>query len=640
MRQDSNAMLLQILLNVFGHMPEDTLAFLNNNLRWLSVRASESIITQGQIDDSMYMVVSGRFRAYVRHEHEEEKLIREIARGEIIGELSLITEQPRSATVVAIRDSVVVQLDKKTFEQLVQRSPQLLLNLTKKIITRFQSPNAYDKGSKPIVIGLIPISAGLQTRDFAEKLAAFLPLNNIIIDANQLNDAIGMGDLANAPVDDDAANQHIALYLENMEAEHDQVILVADATATLWSKRCTSRCDEILLLADAMQSPDLHATESMFLCGPVARREVIETLVLCYPDDLACPNRSSAWINRRHVHGHHNIRLSEARDIARLARYISHTSVGLVLAGGGARGLAQLGIYRALQERGIDVDFVGGTSIGSIVAALIASNRPWQEITLIARNAFLLNPTKDFNLIPLISLISGRRLRRLMTKAVEETFHSQPRIEDLWKNYYCIASNYTKSQEQCIQKGPLFEAILASIALPGAFPPVLDDGDLLCDGGVLNNFPVDVMREIRGVGFVIGADSGNAMRQKVQAPYIPTTALLLFDLFRPKHKRRFRLPSLITYLSNVTVMYSYSRKSTAKKLTDLYFNPELKRTGMLSWSRFDQIVESGYRQAIEVLDATSNEKLDAIRGKNALPPLAGFSTEKESKQIILSNKRA
>ena len=102
---------------------------------------------------------------------------------------------------------------------------------------------------------------------------------------------------------------------------------------------------------------------------------------------------------------------------ARLARLISRTGVGLVLAGGGARGLAHLGVYRALQERGIEIDVVGGTSIGAVMAAYVAADRPIDDITANARQAFATNPTGDFNLIPMVSLIKGLRLRRIVDQA-------------------------------------------------------------------------------------------------------------------------------------------------------------------------------------------------------------------------------
>jgi len=80
------------------------------------------------------------------------------------------------------------------------------------------------------------------------------------------------------------------------------------------------------------------------------------------------------------------------------------------------------------------------------------------------------------------------------------------------KTYFCVASNYSQAREQQVRSGDLARALLASIAIPGALRPVVHDGDLLCDGGTFNNFPVDVMRDMRGVETVINVDLGARTR--------------------------------------------------------------------------------------------------------------------------------
>jgi len=291
--------------------------------------------------------------------------------------------------------------------------------------------------------------------------------------------------------------------------------------------------------------------------------------------------------------------------MARLARIESRTAVGLVLAGGGARGFAHLGVHQALQERGVDVDFVGGTSIGAVMAALVAADQPMDAARAIARRAFGINPTGDFNWLPLLSLISGRRMRRITTQAVTELLGFEPDIEDLWKNYYCIATNYSQAREQPLFSGSLPKALEASTAIPGALPPTIVDGDLLCDGGTFNNFPVDVMRNLRGVGTVIGVDLNFKKARRMDIDEVPGTWALLRDRLRPRKLRRYHLPSMVSYLLNVTILYSMSRQRHARLLTDLYFNPPLDRVGLLEWKRFDQIVAQGYAHAVEVLSTKS-----------------------------------
>jgi NTE family protein len=189
---------------------------------------------------------------------------------------------------------------------------------------------------------------------------------------------------------------------------------------------------------------------------------------------------------------------------------------------------------------------------------------------------------------------------------------AQVDIEDLWKGYFCIASNYSQAREQRVEEGDLARALLASIAIPGALPPVVHEGDLLCDGGTFNNFPVDAMREMRGVGKVIGVDLGVRNPRRLEFDEVPGSWTLLLDRLRPRNKRRYRLPSLTAYLLNITILYSTSRQREARRLTDLYFNPPLYTVGLLEWARFDQIVRQGHEYAAGVLDALPESERNAL----------------------------
>jgi NTE family protein len=612
------------LHDLLGPLEPETLALLQASLDWVTVPGGQPLMTQGEAGDAMFLAISGRLRAYVRGDDGQERVVREMARGQIIGEMSLYTDQPRSATVVAVRDSVLVRLGKPAFHQLLASSPRLSMLLTRQLIQRLQAPPARADQSRPVVLTLMPITAGIDLPAFAARLAAQLATQArgadgqaarvCLVDADRLDQALQQPGLARLCTDGagDAqagaaaqVDQRIGLQLDALEAAHDFVLLLADDQATPWTQRCSRRCDELLLLADADAPPQLHPSETGFLMPRAdaagRRSEAAETLVLLHPADRRSPSHTRRWLDRRPLAGHLHIRPTLDRDMARLARLQAGTAVGLVLAGGGARGLAHLGILQALQADGIEVDVVGGTSIGAVMAALCALDRPLDETLAVARTAFSGNPTGDFNWLPLVSLIAGRRLRRIVHTALLALAGDDIDAEDLWKTFYCVASNYSQAREQVITRGPLQRALLASIAIPGALPPVLHDGDLLCDGGTFNNFPVDLMRVQRGVGQVIGVDLSQNAPRRIDLQEIPGTWALLRDRLRGRRRRRFRLPSLVAYLMNVTILYSNSRQRQAQQLTDLYFNPPLHRVGMLQWARFDSIVAQGFAHGQQVL---------------------------------------
>jgi NTE family protein len=595
-------LLLHHLRTFLGIIDQAAIDAVRGRVRWLQLTGGETLMRQGEPGDALYLLVSGRLRVYIE-EDGVRRVVREVSRGEVVGEMSLITDAPRSATLVAIRDSVLVSLGKEDFAYLQTHSPQVTLALTRQIIERLRTERGHTVKDRPVTMALLPVSRGVDAASFALALAGVLAkygkvgvLDAATVDG-QLKALIAPG---SAP-DDPHAQRSWAMLFDEFEGKHDYVLLVGDDTPTDWTHRCTRHADEILLLADAKAAPLVHASEQTFLLDRPPHAEAAEILVLMHDASAPMPSGTSRWLARRPVSDHIHLRRGHDGDMARLARIQSRNAVGLVLAGGGARGFAHLGVYRALREQGIDIDYVGGTSIGAIMGALIATDLPPERLEATARAEFALNPTGDYNLLPLISLIKGRRLRSIVGRAVADNIGEGAGIEDLWKRFYCVASNYSRASELVLQRGDVLRSLLASVAIPGALPPVLMDGDLLCDGGTFNNFPVDVMRGLRGVGKVIGVDLNASKPRRIELEEMPSGWALFLDRLRPRKRRRYRLPSLPTLLINSTILYSMSRQKQGRALTDLYFNPPLQRVGMLDWKRCDQVVSQGYEHARQVL---------------------------------------
>jgi NTE family protein len=626
-QHDQEALLTHSLQQLLGGtatpIDTDTLAPLRQALQWMELGAGQVLMRQGEPGEAMYITISGRLRAQVHDEEGGTQRVREMARGQVIGEMSLITDEPRSATVTAVRDSVLVRLDKTSFQQLQAAGGPLaaaLSNaLTRQLVRRLRQDDAGAPAplARPVTMSVLAASPGADLRAFTERLAQALRALQVggqaarvrVIDAAAVDAALQQPGLAHAPLADASASRRVALWLDHVETQCDFVLLLADAHASPWTERCNRHGDECLLLADALKPPALQppALQPPALQSPARPGEHAATtgaasiLVLLHPADTAMPRNTAAWLACYPAAQPLHLRQGHAGDLARLARIQARQATGLVLAGGGARGLAHLGVWRALRERGIEVDIIGGTSIGAVMAALMATDRSYDDVLAVARRAFGSNPTGDFNWLPLLSLIQGRRLKRVIDTAALELAGAAVDIEDLWKPFFCVAANYTRACEQVLQRGPLAKLVRASLSIPGALPPVVVAGELLCDGGTFNNFPVDVMRGMRGVGRVIGVDLSTHKPRLVDFEDVPSPWALARDRLRPRGKRRYRLPSLTAYLMNVTILYSNSRQRQARRLTDLHFNPPLERVGMLQWNRLDQIVEQGYEHALKVL---------------------------------------
>ncbi len=609
-------LLIQHLRTFLGPLDPALIDLLREHLRWVELAGGETLMRQGEPGDSMYLLVSGRLRTYIDDEDGTRRVVREVSRGQIVGEISLYTGEPRSATLVAIRDSVLVRLAKADFGSVLATSPALSVALTRQIIQRLRTERQVSPLETPVTMALLPVSDRVDVAAFGAQLAAQLAkIGSVrVIDGAEIErDLRREGLVADAGDEarrrDAAAERHVAMRLDEIEAEHDFVVLVGDASPSDWTRLASRHCDELLLLADAAAAPALHAIERECLMQRRTAAEAAEILLLLHPADSVSPRGTREWLARRPVADHLHLRIGNERDMARLARIQSRSAVGLVFAGGGARGFAHLGVYRALRERGIDIDCVGGTSIGAVMASYVALDRPIDLVLDNARAAFALNPTGDFNLFPLLSLIKGRRLRSVVERAVRGLIGFDPDIEDLWKGFYCVVTNYSQASEQVVRHGNLVKSLLASVSIPGALPPVLLDGDLLCDGGTFNNFPIDVMQRMRGVGRLIGVDLDFRKPRRFELDEVPGSWELLRDRLRPRKSRRFRLPSLAAYLMNVTVLYSVSRQRRSKRLADLYFNPPLDRVGLLAWNRFDAIVEQGYVHGRDVLARMDGDAL-------------------------------
>ncbi|MBT8048926.1 MAG: patatin-like phospholipase family protein, partial [Gammaproteobacteria bacterium] len=282
-------------------------------------------------------------------------------------------------------------------------------------------------------------------------------------------------------------------------------------------------------------------------------------------------------------------------DLSRVTRIISGNAIGLVLAGGAARGFAHLGVHRAMRELGLPIDWVGGTSIGAIMAATIASPIPMKEATELAKTSFVQGkPFSDFT-IPVMSLIRGRRMDQMLRE------HLDYQIEDLPIPFYCVSCNLDTGSTNLHESGDLPNALRASAALPGIIPPAVVNQRLTIDGAVVNNLPVDIMRK-KPVNRIIAVDLGSADEMKVDYSSVPSPWAVFrgrYLPFAPKH----RVPSLSNIMLKATLLGTLERVREQGKQADILLNPPVRQFGMTEVKSFEKIVQAGYQHAISELGA-------------------------------------
>jgi len=579
---------------------------------FLEVAAGAALFHQNERSDEVYFVLRGRLRAVQSDGRGRPVTLGEIGRGETIGELAMILGEPRSASIFALRNSMVARLTREDFESLLVVEPKLALTVARGAVERFRrAERRRNPPRKPVVICLIPICPSVDARAFGKELGAAraqygAPVHTVTSDDVRRE----MGHL-----DGDAcAGCHgpVGEWLTTMESSSEAMILIADPEATPWTRRCVSQADEIILLADGDAPPIISEIEKQLFDGESAAPTVIESLVLLHPIDKRSPTGTARCLDRRPVDRHFHIRRGHARDMQRLARTLAGRAVGIVLAGGGARAFVHFGVVNALAEFGIEPDFIGGTSMGATAAAWRAMDLTGKEYVDAGRKVYLNKPTSDINLLPMMSFVRGKRVRRITEQAIEDGAGSQIGIEDTWIPYFCIATDLSVSEQAVLNRGSLSRSLLASFSIPGALPPVIINDHLMVDGGTFNNFPVDVM-EAQGVGKIIGVVMTEDANQPLGLTELPNSIELLFDSLKPAAKRKYRLPFLPEILLNSTISASVNRQRRAVDQVDLLLRPTVTRVGLLDWAKYDQIINEAHADTLRVLGEMGDDALADYR---------------------------
>jgi predicted acylesterase/phospholipase RssA/CRP-like cAMP-binding protein len=569
---------------------------LATGLEPVHVAAGEVVFRQGDAGDGLFLVVSGRIRVTMAAAGAERTLY-DLGRGAVVGEIALLTDQPRTATVHAVRDSDLQRLRAPVFRELAERSPVLMSSMLRlladRLLTRDRllTASGLPPGARAIAVaaaGQDPGPAAAVGRLLAEQLARAGRVRRL--DADAVERELGPGAARRGP--GESGRGELTGWLDAVERAHDYVIYQAEAGDTVWSRLCLSQADVVLLAASAAGDPAAGPVEARALATPSLRCE----LALLHQ---AQPSGTARWLAGRPVAGHHHLRDGQPADAARLARMITGAGCGLVLGGGGPRGFAHLGVIRALEEAGVPVDVVGGTSIGAIVGALCAMG-----VDDAARVRAL---THDIGrlvtlTVPLVSVSSGRRVDRLLTERLGDV-----PIEDLPRSFFCVSASLTRAEEVIHDRGPLWPAVRASLSLPGIFPPVYADGDLLVDGATLNNVPVNVMRGRVGGGCVVAVDLTPEVEPLTFAPFGPGLSgwRVLGRRLNPFTSAQ-RVPGIgyILTRSPSLSQVRHRRAALDGDRVDLLLTPPVAGLGALDFKGAGPLIEAGYRYAADAL-ATS-----------------------------------
>jgi NTE family protein len=578
-------------------------------MRVRKVARDEVLIEQESPAHTLFIVNFGLFE--VRHAADAE-VVAEIGAGQLIGEIGFFAGGVRTASVVAARDSEVLEISRADFDALTTSVPELHGAVTRALGKRLARVASVLRGSvsgstrSPTPLRMVVIvgaGSGEIPGEFVARLRKTLSarIRSRFLTAN---DAAAH---CSRPSGD---GYDIARWLADVERDHDLVVCVADAELTLWTQTALRSADQALLVADG--SPDgLNPVEFLALkLFPLARRRLIR--IEARRSGYAAP--SAPWLRLRDVFMTHHVALQDDDDFDSLARFLSGQAIGYVAGGGGAFGPAHVAIFKAFREKGIAFDIHGGSSVGSAMAGTFSLLMEPDAINAATQEMFVRRRALKRFTFPRYGLLDHKVFDEEL-----RTRYGDGAIEDAWKPYFAVATDLSTYSMRVMREGPLWQAIRASCAIPGVLPPFFDEaGHMLVDGGVIDNLPAAAMNSLKtGPNLIVDLRPLDHCIFNFDYHSIPGRRQILGRMFNVWTGRRPLPPCPGPASVILRSIFGRTRyRPDSKSPLELVLRPpNLQGLHLMNWDRHAEVFDTAYKwalQEIETLRAQGNPALAAM----------------------------
>jgi NTE family protein len=551
-------------------------------LRVALVPAGELICRQGEPGDEMYVVVRGRIKLTVERGTEGFQLLDYLGPGDHFGEMALLIERPRSATATAVLETELLVLERTAFDNLLKQVPGFAANLSRSLGFRLHWETSRQKRRhRPAVVGLL--SSTPQTEQLLAPLAETLAAGDqpVLVLVDQVPAPIAGERLRveTMPRDHSGRAPSATRTAEHVEA----AISAQERVLTAWSQQLPPRdlavrlnvCEEIWWLVEPENWPEARTRlQELITAAPHLASRTRVVWFVKHREPLPPHECESLGIAARDFRvvlapdpkqPDRNQRLS----LSVLVRHLEGIRIGLALGGGGARGMAHLGVLRALEKDNIFFDFVAGTSSGALMGISYAAG--WSPEESLDEYTFMLTPPRRWRLLPwgqawfLVTKFRTGAWERMLRPYVGDTTLQQMRVPLM-----TVAVDLVTGREIVRDSGDAVDAVLESINLPLVSRPILRNGMALIDGGVLNNLPVDVLRD-RGADLIVAVDVVSQLEHRF-GPNTPHATT-------PK----MRQPGLIATYLRVNEVQDYGITALRTPAADLVIMPD---TAQFDWSDF------------------------------------------------------
>lgn len=533
----------------FRSLSRETLEAISSRLQMKRLEHDVVVFTEGTLGDAMYLIESGQVKVSVQAGSPVEKIINYLGPGNFFGEMAIILDQRRTATVTVTIDAELWVLHKADLDELLVENPEISLQITRELSRRL-SDTVTDEVARRTGHRLTTVFGNAVWR-LAESIHKITGQRVVVFDAT--------GQKQSSQVTHDEEHDH-PVVLEAMPNLNNE-----DLVETLGI--LADGYDWVLVAVPRHQNP--VSAKAVQLSSAVA---------LCNVDE-------PAWI--ADICEGPRFRCDDTQQgIDRTARKITHRVVGLALSSGGARGIAHIGVLEVLEQANIPIDMIAGTSAGSLFGGMYATGKSVADIAEFARSLIkqiklssgLWDP--KFRL-PWNGLIKGNATTKYIAKQVNNATFADTRLP-----FYVVAADVLSGEEVVFDSGPLAEAIRASIGMIGVFSPYQLGDHYLIDGGAVNPVPASVLAE-RGANIIIASSVIPSIEE---------------ERARGKAAARYgKNPNFLGVLSNMMSIMEREIVKTRMATVDVLIRPKVEIFTAMDYAEVDRFLEIGREAASQNL---------------------------------------
>lgn len=579
--------------NLFGSLTDGEVHQILATCRSVSLKSGQHACRQGETGESMFVIVSGRVSINIDEPAGGERVLNHLRPGDHFGEMSLLVGGSRSANVTAVMDTELLELTRPDFERSLAHVPGFAANLCRSLGEWLRGQIAGGCRHERMQVALV--RGTTVAADLAAQMAATVAREGgrlHVFSDQPTRWSVDHWSEINA---DDHFERELVAHLSAAVAANERTLVDIDQSRAtppvlmqhelvLWmlGDDEVDRDRSLARLAELLATAPEGLAERIRLVEGIADGEELPT-ALQLPHPLATAPLHQPPLRVQYGAGE-PLAEFKPRDLARLLRAMRGIQVGLALGGGGARGIAHLGVLEVFEREGIYFDRVAGTSAGAIVAAAYAAGIPLERVRDVFEKE--MSPPRSIAWLPKSRqwyMLSVFRMG--LAEAKFRRYLNRYTFDQLLTPAQTVTVDLISGEHRIREAGDVVSAVLQSINHPVFGAPILRDGEALVDGGVLMNLPVTALRQ-QEVDFSVAVDVSKQLSREFagNTAHTPT--------------KQMRRPGYLSTLLRVTDVELINLARLHGAQCDFLIAPHTEEFPFDDFSQAAGLVEVG-RQAAE-----------------------------------------